>query len=319
MRQLIRVFATSLAALALLVTSIASAAPAAAQDNDKPTISIGAVAYTEQSILGEMYALILEDAGYEVERNFDLASEAILHQAYLSGDIDVSVQYTGSGLVSILGIDVPSAVPSAGGTPAASIPEQAYDIVSREYQERWGIVWLDQLGFNNTYALAVTSETADELDLKTVSDLKDHAGDMTVGTDVSFPARQDGLPGLTEAYDLEFGDLVTMDVGLLYSAVDQGQVDVIVGYSTDGRIPALDLVVLEDDKSYFPPYYAAPVVNKDLYEEHPEVVELLNQLAGDFDNDTMAQLNAQVDEGGKQPREVAEAYLEEQGILDSGD
>lgn len=291
---------------------LASFGAAMAQD-DKPTITIGGVGYTEQNIQIEMMALLLEDAGYEVERKPNLASEAMLHQAHLSGDVDVSVQYTGSGLVGILGMDIPEAKPDA------TIAEQAYDIVSREFKDQFGMVWLDPLGFNNTYALLVTQETADELGVSTISDLVEYAPDLALGTDIPFPARPDGLPGVEAAYDIHFGDVVPMDVGLLYSSLDHGDIDVAVGYSTDGRIPRLDLVILEDDKDYFPPYYAAPVINQELLEEHPELGDILNQTAGMYDDATMADLNAQVDEEGKDPADVARAFLEQAGILDEDD
>jgi glycine betaine/choline ABC-type transport system substrate-binding protein len=311
MRQQIRILVTSLAALGMMLASMAGIA---AQD-DKPTIKVGTAAYTEQIIMGELVSLILEDAGYEVERNFNLASEALLHQAHLNGDVDVSVQYTGSGLVGILGMDVPEPTVNDQGTPVP-IQEQAYDIVSTEFEKQFDMIWLDELGFNNTYALMVTQETADELDVETISDLREHADEISLGTDVPFPARPDGLPGVEAAYDIEFGDVVPMDVGLLYQAVDRGDVDVIVGYSTDGRIPLLDLVILEDDRNYFPPYYAAPVVNADVLEANPEIADLLNQLGGTLDNESVAEMNYQVDEEGMEPREVAQAFLEEQGILD---
>ena len=261
MNRSIKTTATLIAVLGMMLASIAGMSGVAAQDDDKPTIRVGAVAYTEQNIMAEMVALILEDAGYEVERTFNLASEAMLHQAHMSGEVDVSVQYTGSGLVGILGMDVPEPTVNDAGTPV-TIPEQAYDIVSREFEEQFGLIWLDQLGYNNTYAFLVTQETADELELETVSDLTEHADEIALGTDVPFPARPDGLPGVEAAYDVEFGEVVPMDVGLLYTSLDQGDLDAIVGYSTDGRIPLLDLVILEDDKSYFPPYYAAPVVDQ---------------------------------------------------------
>jgi glycine betaine/choline ABC-type transport system substrate-binding protein len=313
-RPAFKTIATCIAVLGMMLASIAGMSSATAQDDDKPTISVGAVAYTEQNIMAEMVALILEDAGYEVERTFNLASEAMLHQAHESGEVDISVQYTGSGLVGILGMEVPEPAVDDAGTPV-SIPEQAYDIVSREFRDQFGLVWLDQLGFNNTYAFLVTQETADELGLEKVSDLKEHTGEITLGTDVPFPARPDGLPGVEAAYDMEFENVVPMDVGLLYASVDQGDVDVIVGYSTDGRIPLLDLVILEDDREYFPPYYAAPVVDEELLEEQPEIEGLLNQLAGTLDDGIVAEMNSQVDEEGKEPRDVARAFLEEQGII----
>ena len=300
-----------------MLASIAGMSGALAQDEDKPTVSVGTVAYTEQVIMGELLSLILEDAGYEVERTFNLASEAMLHQAHESGEVDASVQYTGSGLVGILGMDVPEPTVNDVGTPV-SIPEQSYDIVSREFEEQFGLIWLDQLGFNNTYALLVTQETAEEYNLETISDLQEHSGELTLGSDVPFPARPDGLPALESGYDMEFGDVVTMDVGLLYSSVAQGEVDVIVGYSTDGRIPLLDLVILEDDLDHFPPYYAAPVVDQELLDSNPEIADLFNQLAGLFDDEMMAQMNYEVDEENREPREVAREFLEDQGIIGGG-
>ncbi len=302
-----------MALLAVLGVVVASIGAAAVARDDKPTITVGGVGYTEQNIQIEMMALMLEDAGYEVERKPSIASEALLHQAHLSGDIDVSVQYTGSGLVGILGMDIPEP------TADATIAEQAYDIVKTEFDEQFGMTWLDPLGFNNTYALIVTQETAVELGVATISDLVEHAPDLTLGTDIPFPARPDGLPGVEAASDIHFGDVVPMDVGLLYASLDQGDLDVAVGYSTDGRIPRLDLVILEDDRDYFPPYYAAPVINQDLLEQNPEIADILNQTAGLYDDETMAELNAQVDEEGKDERDVARAFLEEHGIIGGDD
>src|SRR5690606_37960424 len=174
-------------------------------------------------------------------------------------------------------------------------------------------------GMNNTYSIAVRRETADELGLVTMSDLAEHAGDMTLGTDNEFPVRQDGLPGYQETYGYEFGDVRQGDIGLMYSALAEGDVDVITSYATDGRIPALDLVLLEDDNNFFPPYYGAPVVRQDLLEEAPEVEDILNQLAGKIDNDTMARFNARVDDDGVEPAEAARELLEEQGLIGSGE
>lgn len=301
------------------------ASMAIAQDEDKPTVTIGSKPFTEQLILAEMYALILEDAGYPVERQLNLGGTAVVHQALVSGEIDMYVEYTGTALLTILGQEVPTvegdATPAEGdggaATPTTSVGQLTYDIVSEAYPENFGAVWLDQIGLNNTYTITVRQETADELGLETISDLEGHAGDMTLGTDQEFPVRPDGLPGLENTYGISFEDVVILDAGLMYSAIDQGEVDAITGYATDGRIPALGLVILEDDKEFFPPYYAAPVVNQALLEENPELEEILNQVAGRIDNETMAELNAQVDEEGQEPRDVARTFLEEQGIIGS--
>lgn len=312
MRSGIKLAITMMVALGVMLSAMAGMS-AVAQD-DKPTIRVGAVGYTEQEIAGEMVSLILEDAGFEVERNFGLASEAVVHQAHLSGDVNLSVQYTGSGIHGILSMEVPEEPENVEGTPV-SIPEWAYETVEREFAEQFDMVWLDQLGFNNTYAFLVTQETAEEYGLETISDLAEHADDLVLGTDVPFPARPDGLAGVEAAYGFEFDNVTPMDYGLLYQALDNGNVDVAVGYSTDGRIPMLDLVALEDDRDYFPPYYAAPVVNQEVLDQAPEVEELLNQLGGRFDDATMAEMNYQVDEEGRAPADVAQEFLEDEGIL----
>lgn len=305
-------------ALGMLFLPLAGAGSAVAQDDDKPTITVGSKNYTEQLIMGEMLSLILEDAGYPVERQLNLGGTAVAHQGLVSGEIDTYVEYTGTGLVAILERDVPTPADNDAGTPV-SVPEQAYDIVAEAYPEEFGAVWLEPIGFNNTFGLVVTRETAEEYDLETISDLQGLAGDMTLGSDPEFAVRDDALPGLEQTYGIEFGSVQTLDVGLLYSAVDTGDVDISAAASTDGRIPALDLVLLEDDMGFFPPYYAAPVINQDLLEENPELEALLNQLSGTIDNEAMQEMNYQVDEDGAEPIDVARDFLEEQGIIDGGD
>lgn len=325
MRLTMRTLMTMVAALGMLIASLAGISTAAAQDDDAPTISVGSKNFTEQIILGEMLALMLEDAGYDVDRNLNLGGLAVVHEALVSGEIHVYVEYTGTGLVAVLERPVPdvgdSATPVAGGdasaTPAASTADLVYEQVSEAYLEEFDLVWLDELGFNNTYALAVTQETAEEYDLETTSDLVGVAEELTMGTDPEVLVREDGLPGLQEAYGFEFDDAVAMDSGLMYPAVANGEVDIITAFTTDGRIEALDLVLLEDDREFFPPYYAAPVVRQDLIEEYPEIEEVLNQLSGEISNEAMAEMNYQVDEEGVEPIEVARNFLEEQGIIGS--
>lgn len=292
---------------------------ATAQDGDKPTITIGSKNYTEQIILGNILTLMLEDAGYPVERALNLGGSAIVHQALVNDEIDAYVEYTGTSLVAYLGMDVPTPIPGGEGTPPVSVGDQAYDIVAEIYPEEFGAVWLDPLGFNNTYTMIVTRETAEKYDLQTSSDLQGVAEDMTLGSDQEVVVREDGVPGFEKTYELEFGDVMPMDVGLVYSSLANGDIDIAVGYSTDGRIPELDLVVLEDDLNYFPPYHAAPVVDQELLEEYPEIEGVLNQLAGKIDNDTMARLNYMVDGEGMDEVEVARTFLEEEGIIDAAD
>ena len=290
--------------------------PAIALADDKPTITVGSKNYAEQLVLGEMVALLLEDAGYKVERQLNLGSTAVAHEALIAGDLDVYVEYSGTGLIAILGQELPADSSDTGATPAASTgTDPAYGIVAKEYPEQFGVQWLEPWGFNNTFAIITTQAFAEEHGLTKISDLEPLAGDVTFGADPEFAVRPDGLPGFEEAYGFGFPDVKTMDVGLLYASVNQGEVEVSVGASTDGRIPAFDLVILEDDKSFFPPYYAAPIVRQDLLEKAPEVADILNQLGGQISNDQMASMNYDVDEAGKEPIDVARDFLTEQGLL----
>jgi osmoprotectant transport system substrate-binding protein len=287
-----------------------------AQD-DKPTVAVGSKEFTEQFIVGELLSLLLEDAGYQVERQLGLAGSDVVHQALVNDEIDSYVEYTGTGLLSILDMSMPAATPTAGAaaTPIAGV-DVIYDIVKDEYAKQFNVAWLDPLGFNNTYTLALTEERAAELGVETISDLIAVSGDLAFGGTQEFLARPDGLPGLMGAYEgLEFAESRGFDPGLVYQAVDSGDVDVISAFATDGRIPALGLVTLEDDLGFFPPYYAAPLVRQELLDEDPAVADVLNSLAGLLDNETMAGLNAQVDVDGEEPEDVARAFLEEQGLI----
>lgn len=323
MGRFVKMSATIFAIVAMMFASMSSVSPVVAQDEDLPTVTVGSKDFTESIVLAEMVAVLLEDAGYTVERQLNLGGTAVVHEALTNGDINVYVEYTGTGLLAILGMDLPEGAASPAATPAEGADEgpgtgEVYQIVKSEYAEQFGLEWLQPWGFNNTYVLAVTQETADEYELETVSDLEGVAGELTFGATQEFLARPDGLPGLEEAYGIEFGDAVGLDPGLVYSAVDEGEVDVISAFATDGRIPALDLVTLADDQAFFPPYFAAPVVSQELLDESPEVAELLNQLGGTIDDSTMADLNFQVDDGGEEPVDVARGYLEEQGLIESG-
>jgi len=289
---------------------------AAAQD--KPTVKIGSKDFTEQVLINEMLAQLLEDAGYPVERQLNLGGSTIVHQALVNGDIDTYIEYTGTGLLAILKLTLLDAsTPTAGSaaTPMAGV-DPVYETVKREYKDQFNLVWLDPLGFNNTYTLALTQEKAQELGVTKISDLVGKANDLTFGGTQEFLTRPDGLPGLTAAYEgLEFGDAKGFDPGLVYQAVDSGDVDVISAFATDGRIPALGLVTLEDDLGFFPPYFAAPVVRQDLLDQDAAVGDVINKLAGKIDDQTMAGLNSQIDVDGMEPEDVARAFLQEQGLI----
>ncbi len=286
--------------------------PAFAQD-DMPEVTVGSQNHTEQFILAEMCGLLLEESGYPVNYEHNLGGTLVLHEGTIAGDLDVMVAYLGGGLV-MLDSEYTDLVEE--GTPAEDAQNIVYEHVRDGYIENWNIFWLDPIGINNTYALAMRKDHAQELGVSKISDLEPHAADLTLGSSQEFQVREDGLPSLEEAYGIEFGESSGMESGLMYSALDEGEVDVISAFATDGRIPALDFVLLEDDLAFFPPYHASPVVRGELLEESPDVEDVLNQMGGLLDNTKMAELNFRVDDGGEEPRDVARDFLTEEGLIE---
>jgi glycine betaine/choline ABC-type transport system substrate-binding protein len=274
-----------------------------AKGQEKPVIIVGSKGFTEQTIVGNMVVLLMENNGFKVDRKIGLGGTVICHEAVVRGDINVYVEYTGTGLTAIL------------KKPAVKDPDEAYQIVKKEYEEKFKLTWLKSWGFNNTYCIVMRKADADRLKAKKVSDLKRYAKDLIFGATIEFLARPDGVPGLTKFYDLKFKDQKGMDPGLVYKAIAENQVDVISGFATDGRIPAFNLVVLEDDLKFFPPYYAAPVVRDDLLAKAPQVADILNKLAGKISDITMATLNYTVDGKKQSAEDVARDFLKSQNLI----
>jgi len=287
--------------LVLSLVLIMGALPPAATAQE--TVVVGSKGFTEQVILGNMVSLLLENKGFKVDRKIGLGGTVICHEALVRGDISVYLEYTGTGLVTILKKAV------------LKDPEEVYQVVKKDYEDKFKLTWLKPWGFNNTYCIVMRKADADRLKVKKVSDLKSLAGDLVFGGTIEFLARPDGVPGLVKHYGLKFKDQKGMDPGLVYKAIAENQVDVISGFATDGRIPAFNLVVLEDDMKFFPPYFAAPVVRTELLAKAPKIADVLNQLAGKISDDAMAALNYAVD-GKKQDAEmVAKEFLKGQGLI----
>lgn len=302
---------TMLKAAAAGATVATITKPTMAQ-NDLPTVTVGSSDYTEQFIAAELMAALLEDAGYPVEVEHNLGGTFVVHEARESGEIDVHVDYTGQSL-TILDINVDE-VREDGDTPE-EVNDKVFQIVKETYEEEFNTVWLDPLGFNNTYALAMRREDAEERGIETYSDLIPIADELSIGASQEFTVRDDGLLGIQDLYGFEFGEVNSMASGLMYSALDEGTVDVISAFATDGRIGALDFVLLEDDLGFFPPYYACPVVRQEIFDESPEAYDVLNALAGQIDDTQMQELNFRVDDGGEEPRDVARDFLSENGFI----
>ncbi len=268
-------------------------------------ITIGSKEFTEQIILGEMLAQLVESrTGVTVEKKFGLGGTMVCFNALKNGEIDLYPEYTGTGLTAILNREV------------VTDPDEVYRIVRDEFERKFDLVWLRPFGFNNTYALAMRSDQAEQLGLSKISDLSGRDLGLVPGFTQEFLERPDGYPGLVKDYALEFAaEPRGMDPGLMYIALKEGNVDIICAFATDGRIPAFDLRVLEDDRHYFPPYYAAPLVREETLARVPELGSILNELAGVITDEKMASLNYQVDEEGKAPETVASEFLREAGLI----
>lgn len=267
-------------------------------------VRIGSKNFTEQLVLGELMAQLIEDqTSLGVVRSFNLGGTMICHGALESGEIDVYPEYTGTALTAIL------------DQPVVSDPKEALQIVSKDYREQFSADWLEPFGFNNTYAITVRGSDAEERGWEDISDLSAAAGDLRAGWTAEFSERPDGYPGLRERYGLEFGEVRDLDPGLMYQAIASGEVDVICAFATDGRIAAYDLKPLEDDLAFFPPYQAAPVVRTEILRAHPELRRVLEVLGGLLDDGTMQQLNYEVDEQKRTPHDVAREFLQENELV----
>ncbi|WP_251555157.1 glycine betaine ABC transporter substrate-binding protein [Neobacillus muris] len=268
------------------------------------SIVIGSKNFTEQLILGNMLADLIENkTDINVERKLNLGGSQVTFGALKSGDIDVYVEYTGTGLVNIL------------NHPPQNDPEQVYNQVQKEFNQKYGIELLKPLGFNNTYALAIRQDTANQFGLNTISDLAKVSRDLIIGPTIEFPNREDGLIGLTKNYQMEFKDVKAVDGGLRYTALNNHKSDVIDAFSTDGLIEAFKLKVLEDDKNFFPPYYAVPIIKEETMKEHPELKKVLNSLAGKLSDEKMRELNYKVDSLKQSPAKVANEFLKQEGLI----
>jgi osmoprotectant transport system substrate-binding protein/osmoprotectant transport system permease protein len=265
------------------------------------TVRIATKNFTEQFILGELMAQLLEaNADLSVDRRFNLGGTMICHEALVRGEVDLYPEYTGTALTTVL------------KRKAVRDPSEAYRIVTSDYAKQFHARWLKPFGFNNTYALTVRGTNA----WQTISDLAPDAGRLKAGFTAEFSERPDGYPGLKQAYGFGFGEVKDLDPAIMYEAVARGAVDVICAFATDGRIAAYHLKPLEDDRRFFPPYQAAPVVREDALRRHPAIRSTLSLLAGTLDDATMQQLNFDVDEHHRAPREVARAFLVQHGLME---
>ena len=288
-----------IAALALPVVFLAGCAIRSAD-----TIAIGSKNFPEQALLGEILAQHLEArTQLRVERRFYLAGSYICHQALLAGRIDAYVEYTGTALTAIL------------HDPIESDPSAVFARVQAEYKRRFGLDVMPSLGFNNTFAIVIRGEDARRLNLKTLSEAAKYAPQWRAGFGYEFMERPDGYAGLARVYGLQFAAQPRiLDLGLLYRALLDKQVDVVAGNSTDGLLAARDMVILEDDRHYFPPYEAVPIVREDTLARHPEVRTAIAELAGKLSDAEMQRMNYAVAGKGQDASDVAREFLLAKGL-----
>ena len=268
-------------------------------------VVIGSKNFTESFLLGELMAQQIEaHTKLSVERRFYLAGTYICQQAVLAGRIDLYPEYTGTALTAIL------------KQPATGDKAEVYRRVKDEYEHRFGLTLGPALGFNDTFAMEIRGEEARRLSIRTLTQAAAFAPHWRAGFGYEFMERPDGYRGLAATYGLQFAEAPrVMDLGLLTRALKDHQIDIAAGNTTDGLIPALDLFVLEDDKHYFPPYEAVPVIREQTLREHPEVAQALKELAGKISDEEMQRLNYAVDGQHRDAGEVVHEFLQKQGLI----
>jgi osmoprotectant transport system substrate-binding protein len=266
-------------------------------------VKIGSKNFTEQFVVAEIYAQALEKAGIKVERRLNLGTTQVAHTALINGDIDFYPEYTGTALAAVVKGDLSGSA------------EKIYGEVKDYYEKNLKLTLLEPTKINNGYAIILLPETAEKYKLKTLTDLGPVSKDLTFGAEGGFGERKDGLPGLKKVYGIEFKEFkIFAKLGIRYSAVTSKQLDVSYGFTTDWQIAENKLVVLEDDKHLFPPYFLVPVIRQDTLAKNPKIAEVLNKVSPLLNNENMRGLNAKVDRDKEEPADVAAEFLKEQGI-----
>jgi len=295
--------------LALVLILGLAACGGGGSSSDGTVVRVGSKDFTEQLILGQMTILVLEANGIKTEDKTNVAGSDTCRQALSSGDFSLYWEYTGTAWLMLLGNDA-----------VAGSAQETFDKVKAADAAN-NFMWLERTPFNNTYALVMPKAKAADLGIKSIGDLGRYItanpGALVLTCDHEFTARPDGLPGLVETYGTDFGDSINiLDMGLVYQTIQNGQADVGMVFATDGRIAEYDLVVLQDDKTFFPVYNAAPCVRTDILEEYPQIAELLAPIARLLTDEVMQQLNLRVDGSeAMEPKEVAQEWLAANGFI----
>jgi osmoprotectant transport system permease protein len=284
---------------------VAALSSASAQPHD--TVVIGSKAFTESRLLAEITAqLLAARTSLKVEQRAGLGGTNIVFGALQNGEIDLYPEYTGTGWTVLLADE-----------RRVNDSLRAFLMVRREFLKRWQLEWLPPYGFNNSYALAMAESKAEALGVQRISDLLPHQAELSAGVTHEFLERADGFRGLAEAYGLKLGEVKGMEHGLAYEAIATGKIDLIDTYTTDGKLEKQPVRLLEDDRNFFPPYDAAPLVRKELLDRHPEVRDVLEELSFRIDDAQMRRLNHRVEAEGGDFAKVARDLLVEEGLLEA--
>ncbi|MEY3331871.1 MAG: Carnitine transport binding protein OpuCC [Cyanobacteriota bacterium] len=268
-----------------------------------PTIIIGSKNFTEQVILGEILAQHIENhTKLKVDRRFNLGGTFICHEAVKARKIAGYVEYTGTSFTTIL------------KEKPISNPETVYKKVKEYYDQKLKLAVMKPLGFENTFAMIIRGEDAKKWQIKSLSEISKYTPQIKAGFGYEFLERADGYPGLSKTYNLKFANIKQMELGLMYQALKEKQVDFIAANSTDGLIPVFNLVILEDDKKYFPPYQAIPVFNQEILQKYPELTDTINQLGGKISTTEIQKMNYQVDNQSKPVEKVVSEWLKSQQL-----
>ncbi len=290
-------------AIAIICLVLVAAILSGCSGNNR-TIVVGSKNFTENIILGEIIAQIIEGkTDLKVERKLNMGGTFVCFEALKKGDIDVYADYTGTGLTAQLKMDV------------INDADKVYEIVQKEFNERFKLKWLMPYGFNNTYAVAVGEDFAKANNINTVSDLAPFSKDLVFGGEHEFFNRQDGYEGMAAAYGLQFKDQVSMETALKYQAMGEKKMDVTDAFATDGQLITYKLKILADDKNFFPPYYAAPVIRMDTLKKNPQLESVLNELGNKISDEEMQQMNYQVETEKKAIEAVASEFLKSKGVI----
>ncbi|MER0465616.1 choline ABC transporter substrate-binding lipoprotein OpuBC [Bacillus cabrialesii subsp. cabrialesii] len=272
------------------------------------TIKIGAQSMSESEIIASMLGQLIEHhTDLKTTTIKNLGSNAVQQQALMNGEIDIAAtRYTGDALTGTLRMK------------PEKDPDKALALTQREFQKRYDLKWYDSYGFDNTYAFTVSKELADQYHLENVSDVKKWAPQLKLGVDNYWmKLKGNGYQYFTKTYGMAFDGTYPMQIGLVYDAVKSGKMDIVLAYSTDGRIKSYGLKMLKDDKQFFPPYDCSPVVPKQVVKEHPELESIIRKMIGKIDTATMQELNYEVDGNLKEPSVVAKEYLEKHHYFES--